>query len=118
MDSKEILKTVVRSLDTHKAVDIQVIEVGDITTMTEFFVIAAGGSSTQVKALADYVEKDLKELGVFPTHTEGYQSSTWLLADYGGVVLHIFQGETRRFYDLERLWKDGKSVDIEGMLGE
>ena len=116
MDAATFLKIIVCSLDKNKAQDIQVIEVGDITSMTEYFVIAAGGSSTQVRALADHVEEDLKAQGILPAHTEGYHSSTWLLADYGSVVLHIFQGETRRFYDLERLWKDGKPVDISEMM--
>lgn len=107
MEAKEIVSGIVTSLDKHKAQDIRVIGVTDVTTIADYFVIAAGTSSTQVKSLTDYVEEEMEEKGVRPLRTEGYHSSTWILLDYGSVVVHVFQEETRRFYDLERLWKDG-----------
>ncbi|MBQ4616957.1 MAG: ribosome silencing factor [Clostridia bacterium] len=112
-NAKNIAALVVRSLDKHKARDIRVIDVEDVTSICDCFVIAHGNSSTQVRALSDYVEKELKEQhGIDPLRTEGYQSSSWVLVDYGEVIVHVFNEETRGFYDLERLWKDGTDVDI------
>ena len=78
--------------------------------IADYFVIATGTSSTQVKSLSDYVETELKEQGIQPLHQEGYASSSWVLLDYGDVVVHIFTEQTRGFYDLERLWKDGAQL--------
>ena len=112
-NAKNLAALVVRSLDKHKARDIRVIDVEDVTSICDCFVIAHGNSSTQVRALSDYVEKELKEQhGIDPLRTEGYQSSSWVLVDYGEVIVHVFNEETRGFYDLERLWKDGTDVDI------
>lgn len=116
MEAIELVKNVVTSLDKHKAQDIKVIQVSDVTTIADYFVIAAGTSSTQVKSLTDYVDFELGEKGVRPTRTEGYNSSTWILLDYGSVVVHVFQEETRNFYDLERLWKDGKPLNTADFL--
>lgn len=116
MTEKEIVRELVRSLDRHKAQNIQVIGVTDVTSLADFFIIANGTSSTQVRALADYAEGELRERGAEPLHTEGYRSSSWVLLDYGSVVAHIFQPETRNFYDLERLWKDGRPVELAEFL--
>lgn len=106
----------VRSLDTHKAEDIRVIGVTELTSLADYFVIASGTNTTQVRALADYLDKELGEQGVQPLRVEGYETSTWILLDYGTVVVHIFGRDTRAFYDLERLWKDGRPVDVAGYL--
>ena len=90
LEAKEIVSGIVTSLDKHKAQDIRVIGVTDVTTIADYFVIAAGTSSTQVKSLTDYVEEEMEEKGVRPLRTEGYHSSTWILLDYGSVVVHVF----------------------------
>ncbi len=118
METKEIVKQLVCSLDKHKAQDIRVIQVTEITSLADYFVIAAGTSSTQVRALVDYAEMELGQCGVHPLRTEGYQNSQWTLLDFGQVVVHVFQEETRSFYDLERLWKDGKEIDINSFLSD
>ena len=111
--AKTLAAQVVRSLDKHLAKDIRMIDVEDVTSICDCFVIAHGNSSTQVRALSDYVEKEANEqLGIAPLRTEGYQSTGWVLIDYGEVIVHIFNEEMRGFYDLERLWKDGTDVDI------
>jgi ribosome-associated protein len=117
-EAKEIVRELVCSLDKHKAQDIRVIEVTDVTSLADYFVIAAGGSSTQVRALADYAEGELQEKGITPLRTEGQHTSGWMLLDYGCVVVHVFHSETRRFYDLERLWKDGRQIDITQFIPE
>lgn len=111
MESIDLVKTIVQSLDTHKAQDIRVLRVSDITSLADYFVIADGTSNTQVRALVDYVETDLNKRQIKPLRIEGYQTSLWTLLDYGSVVVHIFLDSTRTFYDLERLWQDASPVD-------
>ena len=118
MEAKDIAKSAVVSLDKHKAADIKVIGVTDITSLADYFIIAEGTSSTQVKALSDYVEFELGEQGVKPLRVEGYNASNWILMDYGPVILHVFRGEPRQFYDLERLWKDGAQLPLSDFLPE
>ena len=111
--AKTVAAYAVKELDKHLAKNIQMIDVEDVTSICDCFVIAHGNSSTQVRALADYVEKELSEKhGITPLRVEGYQSTGWILVDYGDVIVHVFNEEMRGFYDLERLWKDGKAVDI------
>lgn len=115
--AKQTAVYAVQTLDKHLAKDIRMIDVESVTSVCDVFVIAHGNSSTQVRALADYVEKELKEKhGIEPLRVEGYNATGWILVDYGDVVVHIFYEETRGFYDLERLWKDGNEVDITEFL--
>ncbi|MBQ3093793.1 MAG: ribosome silencing factor [Clostridia bacterium] len=115
--AKQTAVWAVQTLDKHLAKDVRMIDVEAVTSVCDVFVIAHGNSSTQVRALADYVEKELKEKhGIEPLRVEGYNATGWILVDYGDVVVHIFHEETRGFYDLERLWKDGTEVDINEFL--
>lgn len=118
MEAKELVRQAVVSLDKHKAADIRIIGVTDITSIADYFVIAEGTSSTQVKALSNYVEEELGQKGVTPLRVEGYNASNWILMDYGAVLVHVFQRETRQFYDLERLWRDGSPLDPAAFLEE
>ena len=111
MESMELVKVIVQSLDRHKAQDIRVLEVSGVTSLADYFIIASGTSTTQVRALVDYVDTDLAKQQIHPERTEGYQSSVWTLLDYGTVVVHVFLDSTRDFYDLERLWQDAKLLD-------
>ncbi|MGN0537548.1 MAG: ribosome silencing factor [Acutalibacteraceae bacterium] len=112
MSSLETAKLAVRALYSKKGLDIKVIEIADISAIADYFVIATGTSSTHVKALADEVEDYLDRNGVSVSHTEGYRSNSWILLDYVDVVVHVFSDEAREYYDLERLWQDGKIVDM------
>ena len=116
MTSKELAGKIVKILDSKKALDIRVIGISDLTIIADFFVLATGTSNTQVKALADEVEYQLKQQDIMPNRIEGYNSSSWILVDYGNVVVHIFQKDTRDFYSLERLWADGEQIDINEFL--
>ena len=116
ISQEEKLKTIVKALDSKRAEDIQVIGIGDLTIVADYFVIANGTSTTQTKALAEEVEFKLDELGIIPARTEGYQGSSWIVLDYGDIVVHVFYKETRNYYNLERLWSDGKQIDISGFL--
>jgi ribosome-associated protein len=116
MNQKDILKKIVKTLDTKKAEDIEVIGIKDLTIIADYFVIATGTSTTHTKSLADEVEFQLKEAGVSPSRTEGYNGSSWILLDYSDIVVHIFYKETREYYSLERLWSDGEKVDVKQFL--
>lgn len=111
MEAKQLVSGIVTSLDKHKAEDIKVIGVTDLTSIADYFVIAAGTSGTQVKALVDYVEDEMALRDAHPLRVEGYASASWTLLDYGSVVVHVFREDTRQFYDLERLWQDGVQLD-------
>ena len=116
MEAKTLMEAAVKVLDGKKAQDICAIRVGDKTILADYFVIAAGSSSTQVKMLADEVEFQLAQQGVKPHHVEGYRSESWIILDYTDVIVHIFYEETRDFYNLERLWADGEKVDLSHLL--
>lgn len=116
MTPKEIALTAVRALDGKKGKEIAAIEIADLTTLADYFVIASGTSNTQINALCDAVEKELKEQGELPLRREGHREGTWVLLDYGCVAVHVFSQEAREFYDLERLWRDGKRLDLSDVL--
>ena len=112
MQALEKAKKIAECLDNKKGRRITVLEVGELTSISDYFVIASGGSAAQVKAMADEVEEKLREAGFAPVHMEGYQVATWILLDYSDVVVHIFLEETREFYDIERLWTDAKKIEL------
>lgn len=116
MTPKEIALAAVRALDEKKGKEIAAIEIADLTALADYFVIASGTSNTQINALCDAVEKALKEQGETPLRREGYRDGTWVLLDYGCVAVHVFSQEAREFYNLERLWRDGRRVDLTGLL--
>lgn len=116
MTSLETAKLAAKALSTKKGLDIKLIKIDDISVLSDYMVIATGTSSTQVKAMADHVEYELAEAGVSVSHIEGYRSNTWILMDYIDVIVHVFMEETREFYDLERLWQDGESIDISNII--
>ena len=112
MESKEIAVTVAGILDDKKARDIKLLDISALTTIAEYFVICTGGSTTQVKALADNVTEKMDEKGVSPLRCEGYKSCDWILLDYGDVVVHIFKDDMRSFYNLDHLWGDAENIQI------
>ena len=119
MTPKELAIIAAKALDEKKGKEISAIEVTEQTTLADFFVIATGTSNTQINALCGAVEKAMEEqAGEMPLRREGYRDGTWVLLDYGCVVVHVFSAEAREFYSLERLWHDGKPVDLTGVLTE
>ena len=115
---EKALETIIKALDSKKAEDIQLIGIKDFTIVADYFIIANGTSNTHTKALADEIEFKMKELGIEPTRVEGYQGATWIVLDYGGIVVHVFYKETRSYYNLERLWSDGELCSVEKYLDE
>ena len=117
MTPKEMAIIAAKALDEKKGKEISAIEITDLTTIADYFVIASGTSNTQINALCGAVEKALNEqAGEDPLRREGYRDGTWVLLDYGSIVIHIFSQEAREFYSLERLWNDGKPVDLSEVL--
>lgn len=111
MTSLKLAKKAAAFLDSKKAEKLNVIEIENISSLADYFVIATGNNTTHVRALADELDEKLKAEGLAPARMEGYRSNSWILLDYGNVVVHVFTQEGRDFYDLDRLWADGKKLD-------
>ena len=110
-DSKKMAKLAVQALEDKKGEDITVIEIKEISIIADYFIIANGTNSSQVSALVDSVNDLLGRNGFEPKRIEGVRSASWILMDYGDVVVHVFSKEDRLFYNLERIWRDGKTID-------
>ena len=115
MTSLETARNIVKILDNKKAIDLELIQTQELTIVSDYFVIASGTSNTHVRALADEVEEEMRKLGVEPDHIEG-RATGWILLDYGCVLVHVFDPQSRDYYNLERLWGDAAKVDISDIV--
>ena len=115
MTPKQVAAIAAKALYNRKGVDISLLEITDVTTLADYFLICTGTSSTHVKSLCDAVEEAMDLAGEPALRREGHRSGSWVLLDYGCVIVHVFQDEARKFYDLERLWSDAEVVDISDM---
>lgn len=113
MESKEMVKSVISALEDKKGEDIRIIDIQDVSEIADYFIIASGSNRNQVQAMTDSVEEALGRAGCECKQIEGYQNGNWILMDYLDVVVHVFSKEDRLFYDLERIWRDGKTIDVE-----
>jgi len=111
MESREMAKLVVQALEDKKGEDIKVIDIREVSVLADYFIIANGSNISQVQALSDNVSEVLGKAGVHSKQVEGYDNANWILVDFGDVIVHIFDSENRFFYDLERIWRDGKLID-------
>ena len=110
ISSKEMAKIAYKTLSDKKAEDIQVIDISGISPMADYFIIADGTNQNQLQAMCDAVDEALAKAGCQLKQTEGNRNSTWILMDYTDIIVHVFSKEDRLFYDLERIWTDGKEV--------
>ena len=110
--SREIMELCVKAMDDRLAQDIEVLDVSNLTDLGDYFVMATGNSSTQVRAIADNVEEEVTKAGFSLHHREGYKGESWILLDFSDVIVHVFDKETREFYALGHLWEDALAVDI------
>lgn len=110
MNSKELAQKIAQVLDGKQGEDIMMLEVTHLTSITDYFVIASGRNTIQVRALAETVEEKLAEEGIEPRRKEGYQGARWIVLDYASVIVHIFHTEERAYYNIERLWMDGGNL--------
>ena len=105
-----------KAIDDKKGQDIKVIDIHNVSVIADYFVIASGTNSNQVQAIVDNVEEQLGRAGFEAKQIEGNRNSSWILMDYGDVIVHVFDEENRLFYDLERIWKDGKVLEMDAFL--
>ncbi|CDB88011.1 MAG: ribosome silencing factor [Firmicutes bacterium] len=116
--AKEVAAIAAKALDSKKGIDLRLIEISDISTLADYFLICTASSNTHVRTLCDAVEEAMDEAGEPMVGREGHRGGTWVVLDFGCVVVHVFTEETRAFYDLERLWQDGKQVSMISLLNE
>ena len=112
MDSREMARIAVKALKDKKGEDIRIIDISKVSVLADYFIIANGTNSNQVLAMVDNVEEQLHKAGYDPKQVEGYRQGNWVLLDYIDIIVHVFDKENRLFYDLERIWRDGKCIDI------
>ena len=115
MDNKELVKAIYNALEDRKGEDIRVLDISGVSVMADYFVIASGNNVNQIQAMADSVNEAMIKNKLELKQTEGYGTGGWILMDYGDIIVHVFSKEERLFYDLERIWRDGKTVEIEEM---
>ena len=113
MELLEIVKKAVGALEDKKAEDIKIIDIGEVSSIADYFIIATGSNSNQLAAMQDAVDEVMYKSGIEAKQVEGNNNSTWILVDYNDVIVHLFSKEDRLFYDLERIWKDGKVIEME-----
>ncbi len=111
--AKTMAKLAYEALADKKAQDIKIINIEGVSVIADYFIIASGTNRNQVQAMADSVDEVLHKAGHPAKQTEGYQSANWILLDYGDIIVHVFDTENRLFYDLERIWRDGKEIQLE-----
>lgn len=110
------LAAVLHGIEDKKAHDVVVLDISEVSSFTDYFVLCSGTSSRQNQAIADAVEEQARGTGARPAHVEGYRNAEWILMDFIDFVVHIFSPTSRAFYDLERLWRDGKRMEPEALM--
>ena len=109
----KILNTIYKAIDDKKGVNTRILDISAITTISDYFIVTSGNNYNQVRAIADNVEEELlKKHGMRPERVEGYNNGEWILLDYIDYVIHVFDREQRLFYDIERIWSDGKEIEV------
>ena len=107
---RERLEVIVAAIDDRKGVDLKVLELGEVSDFTDYFVICSGSNQRQVGAIIDAIVRRMREIGHRPLHVEGENQAQWILIDYGDIIVHVFDEERRAFYRLERIWSDAPNV--------
>ena len=113
MDSKQLADKITSLIFNKKGYDVKILDLKNLTTFADYFIICSADSDTQVKAIADEVDKQLRDEGIKYWHKEGYRSLSWVLIDYVDVVVHVFKKDAREFYNLEKLWGDAPVEDAQ-----
>lgn len=111
--SNKMAKLAIEALEDKKAGNITVLDIQEISTIADYFIIADGNNRNQIQAMIDNVEEFLLKENYKPLQIEGYDTANWILMDYGNILIHVFDAENRLFYDLERIWRDGKEISKE-----
>ena len=114
-NAKEMARMAIHALEDKKAEDIRVIDISEVSVIADYFIIASGSNRNQVQTLCDNVQETLGRAGYPERQTEGYQTANWILLDFGDLIVHIFDRENRRLYDLERIWRDGRQMELQDL---
>ncbi|AYA99711.1 ribosome silencing factor [Lachnoanaerobaculum umeaense] len=112
MELKEIVKKIYNIIEEKKGEDIKVIDIAKVSTIADYFIIASANNINQVQAISDEIDFILGKEGIMPKAIEGNKNASWMLLDYNDIVVHIFLREDRAFYDLDRIWRDGKEIEM------
>lgn len=113
--SKQMAKIAYDAIDDKLGKDIKVIDIGSVSVVADYFIIASGSNKNQVQAIVDNVKEELGKVGFYAKQIEGYQTANWILLDYNDIIIHIFDEDNRLFYDIERIWRDGKDIKAEDL---
>ncbi len=116
METREQAHLIAKALSSKKGLDIKVLEISDVSVLADYIVIATGSSTTHVKSLADEVEYQMDEAGFSVSHIEGHRGNGWILLDYIDIIVHVFDDDSREYYNLERLWQDGKVIEFDDIV--
>ncbi|MGN0377475.1 MAG: ribosome silencing factor [Suilimivivens sp.] len=116
--TKEFAVLAVEALEDKKGEDITVIDISEVSVIADYFIIAGGSNKSQIQALSDSVDEKLGHAGLPLKQIEGYNNANWILLDFGDIIVHIFDKENRLFYDLERIWRDGKRIELSELKEE
>lgn len=111
-NAKAIAQLAIQALEDKKAEDIRIIDISQVSVIADYFIIASGTNRNQIQTLCDNVQETLGRAGYPEKQTEGYQTANWILMDFGDVIVHIFDRENRLLYDLERIWRDGRQIEV------
>ena len=111
----KMARIAIEAMEDKKAEDVRVLDISEVSVLADYFLIASGKNRNQIQAMKENVEEQMEKNGFFVKHVEGYDTAHWILMDYGDMILHIFDEESRMFYDLERIWRDGKPVERESL---
>ena len=114
--SREMVQIAYDALDEKLGHDIEILKINEISVIADYLIIASGDNQNQITAMTDLVEEKLAQAGYTNKRVEGNKNTTWILMDYGDVIIHVFSKEDRLFYDLERIWRDGKKVGREELI--
>ena len=115
MDIKELVKVIYAALEDKKAEDISIIDIGGVSVIADYFIVATAGNQNQLSAMQDEVDEKMHNAGCDVKQIEGNRSSTWILMDYGDIIVHLFSRDDRLFYNLERIWQDGRIIDVNSL---
>lgn len=113
--SRNMAKIACNAISDKKGVDIRVIDISQISVLADYFIISNGSNESQVRAIVDNVEEQMYKAGYQIRQREGYGSGGWVLLDFGDIIVHVFDKENRLFYDLERIWRDGKQISVDDL---
>ena len=116
MNVEEQVKIAVKTLDDKQAEDLMIIDISEVSSLGDYFILATGKNINHVRALSDYVTEALEKKGIFCKQPEGYSTANWILLDYGDYMIHIFDRESRDYYRLERIWRDAKFPEVKDFL--